>query len=54
MYVTFSIALRTGLELRSRYAPKGGFSAVVIKLRLPNGSIYGQDGKLDYASPLCE
>jgi membrane fusion protein (multidrug efflux system) len=51
MYVTFSIALRTGLELRSRYAPKGGFSAVVIKLRLPNGSIYGQDGKLDYASP---
>jgi len=51
MYVTFSIALRTGLELRSRYASKGGFSAVVIKLRLPNGSIYGQDGKLDYASP---
>jgi membrane fusion protein (multidrug efflux system) len=51
MYVTFSIALRTGLELRSRYAPKGGFSAVVIKLRLPNGSIFGQDGKLDYASP---
>jgi membrane fusion protein, multidrug efflux system len=51
MYVTFSIALRTGLELRSRYAPKGGFSAVVIKLRLPNGSIYGQDGRLDYASP---
>ncbi len=51
MYVTFSISLRTGLELRSRYASKGGFSAVVIKLRLPNGSIYGQDGKLDYASP---
>lgn len=52
MYVTFSIALRTGLELRSRYAPKGGFSAVVIRLRLPNGSIYGHDGKLDYASPI--
>jgi membrane fusion protein, multidrug efflux system len=51
MYVTFSIALRKGLELRRRYAPKGGFSAVVIKLRLPNGSIYGHDGKLDYASP---
>jgi membrane fusion protein, multidrug efflux system len=52
MYVTFSIALRTGLELRRRYALKGGFSAVVIKLRLPDGSIYGQDGKLDYASPI--
>jgi membrane fusion protein, multidrug efflux system len=52
MYVIFSIALRTGLELRRRYALKGGFSAVVIKLRLPNGSIYGQDGKLDYASPI--
>ena len=51
MYVTFSIALATGLELRNRYASKGGFSAVVIKLRLPNGSIYGHDGKLDYASP---
>jgi membrane fusion protein, multidrug efflux system len=51
MYVAFSIALRKGLELRRRYAPKGGFSAVVIKLRLPNGSIYGEDGKLDYASP---
>jgi membrane fusion protein (multidrug efflux system) len=51
MYVTFSISLRTGLELRRRYALKGGFSAVVIKLRLPNGSIYGQDGQLDYASP---
>ena len=31
--------------------PKGGYSAVVIKLRLPNGKIYDQDGKLDYVSP---
>ncbi len=30
---------------------KGGFSAVVLKLRLPDGQIYGQDGKLDYVSP---
>jgi membrane fusion protein (multidrug efflux system) len=51
MYVTFSIAQRTGLELRSRYASKGGFSAVVIRLRLPNGSIYEQGGKLEYVSP---
>jgi membrane fusion protein (multidrug efflux system) len=51
MYVIFPIALRTGLDLRNRYAPKGGFSAVVIRLRLPTGQIYGQDGKLDYVSP---
>jgi membrane fusion protein (multidrug efflux system) len=51
MYVLFSIAQRTGLDLRNRYAKKGGFSAVVIKLRLPDGRIYGQDGTLDYGSP---
>src|SRR5271167_3216832 len=46
MYVIFPIALRTGLDLRNRYAPKGGFSAVVIRLRLPTGQIYGQVGHL--------
>ena len=51
MYVIFPISLRTGLDLRNRYANKGGYSAVVIKLRLPDGRIYGQDGKLDYVSP---
>jgi membrane fusion protein, multidrug efflux system len=51
MYVLFSIAVRTGLDLRDRYAKKGGLSAVVVKLRLPNGRIYGQDGRLDYVSP---
>jgi membrane fusion protein, multidrug efflux system len=51
MYVLFSISLRAGLDLRARYAAKGGYSAVVIKLRLPDGRIYDQDGKLDYGSP---
>jgi membrane fusion protein, multidrug efflux system len=51
MYVIFSIAVRAGSELRNRYAEKGGFGAVVIKLRLPDGRIYSEDGKLDYASP---
>ena len=51
MYVIFPIALRTGLELRDKYAPKGGFSAVQIRLRLPTGKIYGQKGHLDYVSP---
>jgi membrane fusion protein, multidrug efflux system len=52
MYVLFSIALRTGLELRDRYAKKGGLNAVVIKLRLQDGRIYGQDGRLEYVSPI--
>jgi membrane fusion protein, multidrug efflux system len=51
MYVLFPIPVRTGLALRARYEPKGGFDAVVVKLRLPNGKIYSSDGKLDYVSP---
>ncbi|HUC09026.1 MAG TPA: efflux RND transporter periplasmic adaptor subunit [Stellaceae bacterium] len=51
MYVIFPIALRTGLELRDRYAAKGGYRAVVIKLRLPTGEIYAVNGRLDYVSP---
>jgi membrane fusion protein (multidrug efflux system) len=51
MYVIFPISLRAGLDLRNRYANAGGFSAVVIKLRLPDGRIYGQDGMADYVSP---
>lgn len=51
MYVVFSIAGRTGLDLRNRYAARGGFAAVVIKLRLTDGRIYAQEGKLNYVSP---
>jgi membrane fusion protein (multidrug efflux system) len=51
MYVIFSISQRTGIDLRDRYAARGGFSAVVIKLRLADGRIYGEDGQADYASP---
>jgi len=51
MYVIFTVSNRTRLDLRDRYASRGGYSAVVIKLRLPDGRIYGQDGKLDYVSP---
>jgi membrane fusion protein, multidrug efflux system len=51
MYVIFPIALRAGLDLRNRYAAKGGLSAVAIKLRLPDGRIYGQEGRLDYVAP---
>src|SRR5436305_4580250 len=51
MYVLFPVSTREGLDLRDRYQPQGGFSAVVLKLRLPDGRIYGQEGKLDYVSP---
>src|SRR3984957_13927033 len=48
MYVIFPISVRAGLELRERYAPLGGLSAVVIKLRLPNGRLYDPTGKVDF------
>jgi membrane fusion protein (multidrug efflux system) len=51
MYVLFPISVRAGLDLRNRYEAKGGFSAVVVRLRLTDGRIYGQEGKLDYVSP---
>jgi membrane fusion protein, multidrug efflux system len=52
MYVIFPVAQRIALDLRDRYAAKGGFSAVVVKLRLPDGRIYEQSGRLDYVSPI--
>ncbi len=51
MYVLFPASVRTVLDLRSRYAAKGGFSAVEVKLRLADGTEYGQVGKLDYVDP---
>ena len=51
MYVVFPMAVRAALELRSHYAGKGGFGAVRIRLRLPDGRIYGQDGQLEYLDP---
>jgi membrane fusion protein (multidrug efflux system) len=51
IYVLFPVAQRTALDLRSRYGPKGGFGAVVIRLRLPDGRLYDQEGHLDYVSP---
>jgi membrane fusion protein (multidrug efflux system) len=48
MYVVFPISVRTSLQLRERYADKGGFDAVVIRLKLPDGRSYDQTGKLDF------
>lgn len=48
MYVVFPVAVRTELELRTRYADKGGMAGVIVKLKLPTGEIYAQDGQIDY------
>ncbi len=51
IYVTFPVPTRAVLDLRQRYAAHGGYNAVRVKIRLPNGQIYAQDGKLDYVDP---
>ncbi len=51
MYVTFPVASRVSTELQRRYADKGGMAAVVVKLRLPDGKTYNQEGKIDYIDP---
>ena len=48
MYVLFPVSVRAGLELRDRYSTRGGFNAVVIKIRLPNGRLYGQTGHMNF------
>jgi membrane fusion protein (multidrug efflux system) len=48
MYVTFPVAVRTLLQLRQKYVPKGGFKAVTIKVKLPDGRIYKEAGQLDF------
>jgi membrane fusion protein, multidrug efflux system len=48
MYVEFSISVRRTLDLRDRYAQKGGLDAVQVRLRLPNGRLYSEIGKLDF------
>jgi len=48
MYVVFPISERTAVELRQKYVPEGGFKAVVIQLKLPDGRMYSQTGHLDF------
>jgi membrane fusion protein (multidrug efflux system) len=48
MYANFTVPVRTMLELRSRYADRGGWDAVAVRLRLPDGRMYEQNGKLDF------
>jgi membrane fusion protein (multidrug efflux system) len=50
MYVTFPVSVREALALRERYATRGGVNAVVIKIRLPDGRLYDQTGKVDFVN----
>lgn len=50
MYVTFPVPVREALTLRDRYAVRGGFKAVVIKLRLTDGRLYDQVGQLNFVN----
>ena len=50
MYVTFPVSVREALALRERYATRGGFKAVIIKVQLPDGRIYDQTGQLNFVN----
>ncbi|WP_454630614.1 efflux RND transporter periplasmic adaptor subunit [Bradyrhizobium cenepequi] len=50
MYVTFPVSVREALVLRDRYATQGGFNAVVIRVRLPDGKLYDQVGQLNFVN----
>jgi len=51
MYVVFPVASRALTELVKRYTGHGGMTAVVVRLKLPDGSLYGPTGTLDYVDP---
>lgn len=46
MYVVFPVPTRTVIELQRRSAVRS--HALVIRIRLPDGSLYDQTGKLDF------
>src|SRR5260370_10144327 len=50
MYVVFPIPTRRALALRAEYVDKGGFAALKIRVRLPDGRLYGETGKLDFVN----
>jgi membrane fusion protein (multidrug efflux system) len=50
MYVVFPVSVREALTLRERYVTRGGFKAVVIRIRLSDGRLYGQTGQLNFVN----
>lgn len=47
MHVVFSVPVRTALELRQRIAQEG-FDVARVRIKLPDGRLYGHTGKLDF------
>jgi membrane fusion protein (multidrug efflux system) len=48
MYVTFTVPVRTMTELRGRYAGQGGIRAAVLRVRLPDGTLYEHPGQVNF------
>jgi membrane fusion protein (multidrug efflux system) len=48
MRVAFTVSQRQALELRQRYESRGGPSAVVVRVRLVDGTAYNQVGRIDF------
>jgi len=48
MRVAFTVSQRQALELRQRYESRGGASAVVVRIRLVDGTLYNQVGRIDF------
>jgi membrane fusion protein (multidrug efflux system) len=51
MRIAFPVSLRTGAELRDRYAGRGGSEAVRVRIRLPNGLLYAPSGRIAFIDP---
>jgi membrane fusion protein (multidrug efflux system) len=48
-YVLFPVSEVEASLLKSQYAGQGGLAAMTVKLRLPNGQMYDQTGKIDFS-----
>ncbi|MBV9244436.1 MAG: efflux RND transporter periplasmic adaptor subunit [Methylobacteriaceae bacterium] len=48
MYVAFPVSVRTVIELRQHYVSAGVFHSVKLRIRLPDGRIYGETGELSF------
>lgn len=48
MRVAFPVSLRTGQELRDRFEGRGGVAAVRVRIRLVNGQIFDQAGRIEF------
>ncbi|WP_439594614.1 efflux RND transporter periplasmic adaptor subunit [Falsiroseomonas sp.] len=51
MRVSFPVNLRTGTELRDRYATRGGADATRVRIRLVTGETYNQVGRIEFIDP---